>query len=89
MEGSTRNMNRIINYANRYHDTTKRFQGFSKLFMVWKGSVAKLIWHDLAIFLFLYYLIRIIYRHILIKNDASAQYFEMFCIYAGRYFLSI
>ncbi len=35
-------------YANRYHDTTLRFQGFFKLIAVWKGSVMKLIWHDLG-----------------------------------------
>ena len=71
-------------YSNRYHDTSKRFQGFFKLVMVWKGSVLKLIWHDLAIFIFLHTFLRILYTKVLIHHDVAAQYFEMICIYAGR-----
>ena len=71
-------------YSNRYHDTSKRFQGFFKLVMVWKGSVLKLIWHDLAIFIFLHTFLRILYTQVLIHHDVAAQYFEMICIYAGR-----
>ena len=41
-------------YKNQYHDTAMRFNGFFKLMCVWKGSVIKLIYHDLAMFLILY-----------------------------------
>ena len=81
MEGSTyRNI-----YTNRYHDTTKRFQGFVKLFMVWKGSVIKLIWHDLLVFILFYFTLSLLYRHVFIYHEPVAQYFEMICIYCERY----
>ncbi len=57
MEGSSRNI-----YANRYNDTSKRFGGFFKLIMVWKGSVMKLIWHDLVMFIGIHTAISLIYR---------------------------
>ena len=81
MEGSTyRNI-----YTNRYHDTTKRFQGFVKLFMVWKGSVIKLIWHDLLVFIVGYFTVSLLYQHVFLYHEAVAQYFEMICIYCEKY----
>ena len=71
-------------YANRYHDTTMRFQGFFKLMMVWKGSVMKLIWHDLLMFILLYSTLSVTYRHILLENEPAAQYFELMCIYSSK-----
>ena len=71
-------------YTNRYHDTTKRFQGFVKLFMVWKGSVLKLIWHELLVYIISYFTLSLLYRHVFIYDEAVAQYFEMICIYCER-----
>ena len=71
-------------YANRYHDTSKRFQGFFKLIMVWKGSVMKLIWHDLLAYIVLYATISAIYRNVLLGNPPYDEYFELICIYASR-----
>ena len=71
-------------YANRYHDTTMRFQGFFKLMMVWKGSVIKLIWHDLLMFVLLYSALSVVYRHILLENGPAAEYFELMCIYSSK-----
>ena len=72
-------------YANRYHDTTMRFQGFFKLMMVWKGSVMKLIWHDLLMFVILYSTLSLIYRNILLDHEPAAQYFELICIYSSKF----
>ena len=72
-------------YANRYHDTSMRFQGFFKLMMVWKGSVMKLIWHDLLMFLILYSALSMTYRYILLDHEPAAQYFELMCIYSSKF----
>lgn len=72
-------------YANRYHDTTVRFQGFWKLMLVWKGSVTKLIWHDLLAFLVLYSTLSVVYRVVLMENEVHREYFELLCIYASRF----
>ena len=34
-------------YANQYVDTSQRLRGFFHLMKHWRGSVLKLIWHDL------------------------------------------
>ena len=62
-----------------------RFQGFWRLMVVWKGSVAKLIWHDLIMFLFLYYVLSFLYRFWLIQNEVYREYFEIICIYCSRF----
>ena len=71
-------------YANRYHDTTQRFAGFFKLMIVWKGSVIKLIWHDLSAFLIIYATLSCLYRNVLLDHEPWAQYFELLCIYASK-----
>ena len=71
-------------YANRYHDTAMRFHGFFKLMCVWKGSVIKLIWHDLLMFLILYGSLSVIYRNVFIYHEPCGQYFELLCIYSSR-----
>ena len=53
--------------------------------VVWKGSVAKLIWHDLIMFLFLYYVLSFLYRFWLIQNEVYREYFEIICIYCSRF----
>merc|ERR1712062_881424 len=62
-----------------------RFQGFFKLMMVWKGSVMKLIWHDLLMFLILYSALSMTYRYILLDHEPAAQYFELMCIYSSKF----
>ena len=71
-------------YANRYHDTAMRFHGFFKLMCVWKGSVIKLIWHDLLMFLILYGTLSVIYRNVFIYHEPCGQYFELLCIYSSK-----
>ena len=71
-------------YANRYHDTTKRFQGFIKLMAVWKGSVFKLIWHDLLAFILGYGLLSILYRTVFYPDPTMREGFLLVCIVSSR-----
>ena len=49
-------------YTNIYKDTTSRFYGIWHLLLRWKGSVYKLIWHEVLIFLVAYFGLSILYR---------------------------
>ena len=85
-------------YANRYNDTSRRFQGFWHLMYQWKGSVLKLIYHDLLMYIFLYMGINGIYRFYIYEKSMECnrqcdaeivrQWFELFCVYCGRYCLN-
>ena len=55
-------------YANRYNDTSKRFRGFWHLMGQWRGSVIKLIYHELLMFIFLYMTLNMFYRYFLFEN---------------------
>ena len=50
-------------YTNVYKDTTNRLYGIWNLLLRWKCSVFKLIWHDLVVFLVLYFALSILYRY--------------------------
>ena len=71
-------------YANRYKDTSKKFRGIYHLMLKWKGSVIKLVWHDLLVFLVLYFTLSILYRTVFFYNDSQREFFELLCIYASR-----
>ena len=71
-------------FKNVYEDTDSRIQAWINLFWVWKGSVTKLLWQDLLVFLIIYFSLSILYWQVLFYDEASAQYFEMICIYCGR-----
>ena len=71
-------------YKNRYADTARKFNGFFKLMCVWKGSVIKLIYHDLAMFLILYGCLSLMYRIVLIRHEPAGEYFELLCIYSSK-----
>lgn len=72
-------------YANAYKDTSKRFRGFWHLIRIWKGSVIKLIWHDLLLFVVAYALLSLLYREVFCGNPYWKETFELICIYASRY----
>lgn len=75
-------------YANRYIDTSKRFRGFWHLMLKWKGSVFKLIWHDLLVFLAIYMSLMLMYRFVLTQYDDVViykEYFELVCVYCSRF----
>ena len=87
-------------YANRYDDTSKRFRGFWHLMLQWKGSVLKLIYHDLIVYVSLYMCISLVYRFYLVEvaktctqsdhvsgsclSEIIREWFECFCIYCGK-----
>ena len=74
----------LAHYKNVYEDTDSRIQAIINLFFVWKGSVTKLLWMDLLVFLIIYFSLSILYWQVLFYDEASAQYFEMICIYCER-----
>ena len=72
-------------YFNNYRETTRRWTGSWHLLLRWKGSVYRLIWHDLLFFLVLYFTIALIYRAGLVYYPLHKQHFELMCIYAQRF----
>ena len=57
-------------YANRYNDTSKRFRGFWHLMGQWKGSVIKLIYHSLILYVTLFMAINLFYRYVVYETFA-------------------
>ena len=50
-----------------------------------RGSVIKLIYHNLIIFVVLYSLLSALYRLVLLNTDWQREVFELLCIYAARF----
>ena len=72
-------------YYNNYRETIRAFSGSWNVLVRWKGSVYKLIWHDLLMFVVIYFILAIIYRTVLIHYPEHKQYFDLMCIYAERF----
>ncbi|XP_072458334.1 bestrophin-2a isoform X2 [Notamacropus eugenii] len=60
-----------------------RFGGFSKLLLLWRGSIYKLLYREVLVFLGGYLALSIIYRFIL--TDAQRPYFEKLVMYCDQY----
>ena len=71
-------------YQHKYEDTSRRMIGLFTLFSKWKGSVMKLLYHNLMIFLLLYYTLHFIYKYIFLFNPVQKESFELVCVYVGR-----
>ena len=71
-------------YANRYPDTSRCFVGFLKLFFNWKGSIIKLIYKELFVYVVLFMFISCVYRFLLVNDDTAREYFEIMCVFCGR-----
>ncbi|RZC38745.1 bestrophin-2 [Asbolus verrucosus] len=56
---------------------------FLKLLRRWKGSIYKLVWIDLIVFLFVYYSLNFIYRFLL--DDTGKELFESIVRYCKEY----
>ncbi|XP_076237802.1 bestrophin-2 isoform X1 [Calliopsis andreniformis] len=56
---------------------------FLKLLLRWRASIYKLVWLDLALFLFIYYSLSSVYR--LILNDDQKKVFEAVVAYCNEY----
>lgn len=83
-------------YSNKYAHTTHPFRGIFNLMFKWKGAVLKLIWHDLIVFLGLFFIFDILYIFILQRYaedfpevKEAKEIYELFCIYCSRYELPI
>ncbi|XP_058976711.1 bestrophin-4-like [Musca domestica] len=63
--------------------TCKKFGCFVKLLARWRGSIYKLVWMDLLLFLALYYGINLIYIYLLDKD--SQKTFESVVYYCASY----
>lgn len=71
-------------YRNIYPSTTKQAltKRFDYLFFRWKGSVFKLIWHEVVIYMALYFGLSLLYRFVLVQYFPTGQQnFERFCEY--------
>lgn len=54
-----------------------------RLFFKWKGSIFKLIWHELIIYVLVFYMIQLIYVYAL--NDTAQHYFEILVLYTRKF----
>ena len=72
-------------YSNTYVDTSQRLQAYFHLMKQWRGSVFKLIWHDLLVFVTAYTFIAILYRYVLFDYSVGKEFLEVVCIYCSRY----
>ena len=55
------------------------------IFLRWRSSVFKLIWHEVLMYIALYLAISVIYRFGLAKNPTAKQNFELLCIHCSHY----
>ncbi|CAH0721682.1 unnamed protein product, partial [Brenthis ino] len=65
--------------------TCRGFGTFLKVLNRWRGSIYKLIWLDLLVFLLLYYILNLVYR--LLLNEESKRTFEgvvNYCSFHGN-----
>ncbi|KAG8196811.1 hypothetical protein JTE90_027527 [Oedothorax gibbosus] len=63
--------------------TCRGFGCFWKLLFRWRGSIYKLLWPDLGLYLSIYYLLSLIYRFGL--NEPQRRYFEKVSLYCKTY----
>ncbi|XP_031839863.1 bestrophin-4 isoform X3 [Nomia melanderi] len=63
--------------------TCKGLGCFLKLLLRWRASIYKLVWLDLALFLFIYYTLSSIYR--LILDEEQKKIFEAIVAYCNEY----
>ncbi|XP_020798261.1 bestrophin-4 [Drosophila serrata] len=61
--------------------TSSVINNFLGLLVRWRGSIYKLVWRDLLVFLGIYVLLAIVYR--LLINDEAKKFFEAIALYCG------
>jgi len=73
-------------YEYKYSDNAEGVK-FGTIITTWKGSVMKLIYRDFIVYVLTYFLISIIYRHILVAYEfqTAREKFELVCIYVARF----
>ena len=72
-------------YYNTYDDTNRRWTGILRLLFRWKQSVYRLVWHDVILFLVIYFFLSVLYRHVLWYYPNHKQTFELLCIYTESF----
>ncbi|XP_037802450.1 bestrophin-2-like isoform X2 [Penaeus monodon] len=73
-----------VSYTKKVSNTS--FCGFSKLLFRWRGSVFKLIWPDLIVYLVLYGIVSLVYRFAL--NEDQKRIFEKMAL-SCEYFRNV
>ncbi|KAK3891744.1 hypothetical protein Pcinc_004388 [Petrolisthes cinctipes] len=72
----------VVRYTNKIANT-KGFGSFTRLLAKWKGSVYKLVWRDVLVYLLLYYLFSFIYRFAL--DDVQKRVFEKVSLHCSHF----
>ena len=72
-------------YTNSYSDTSSHLFGIYRLFIRWGGSVYRLVWKEMVLFLVSYLFVSFIYKVVLVNFPVHKQHFELMCIYAYRF----
>uniref|UniRef100_UPI00398F6DA6 bestrophin-2 n=1 Tax=Pristiophorus japonicus TaxID=55135 RepID=UPI00398F6DA6 len=60
-----------------------RFCSFSKLLVLWKGSIYKLLYKEFVVFSFMYAVLSVAYRFVLMEEQR--RYFEKLALYCNHY----
>jgi len=63
--------------------SAKSFGCFLKLLFRWRGSIYKLVWPDLTVFLIIFFSLSLIYRFVL--GEAEQRIFERIAAYCDKY----
>ena len=71
-------------YKNAYSASTSKGVVLT-IFFKWTGSVFKLIYHDLFVFVICYAFLSIFYRNVLYYNDYNRKCFELICFYMNGF----
>ncbi|XP_068143237.1 bestrophin-4 [Drosophila tropicalis] len=64
-------------------NTSRRISNFLRLLFRWRGSIYKLVWVDLIVYLILYVLLALIYR--LLMNENLKRIFELIVYYCCKH----
>ncbi|XP_065520527.1 bestrophin-2 isoform X3 [Lathamus discolor] len=69
-----------VTYTSRV--ATTRFGGFSRLLLLWRGSIYKLLYRELLLFLTAYLVLSLAYRFLL--SEAQKRLFEKLVLYCDK-----
>ncbi len=84
-EGRMGGTSKSVTYESVYADTTRPFNGVRHVLLLFKGSVLKLIWHDVALFTAAYYALSLVYRLLLFDRPRARETFEVVCVFADSF----
>ena len=73
-----------VTYIHRVPSAAK-IGAFFRLLVIWKGSVMKGIWKDLAVFCVLYSAISLSYRYLMVDDEPVKSSFEKICVYMNKF----